>query len=1113
MRNRIFILLFCVSVKLIGQVSFEQGEYVQFKTAKQGIHVLNGMDLVDAGILANGDRLDRIILLQRTASVLSHLNDTSKEFIVSTPYFIDDSDTILDASSKVYFYSNAAFGVNWNNSSQLYQYTAHPYSNFEHFLVSSTNQSNANGMYSVSGDKAGQGLRTITTSRQFWHRDTAMFNLVGTGRRWFGELFDFTTIQAFELPFNPIAIPDSAIMNIQLNAVARSSVSSTSLAVQGVPCIQFPAVSTSSVAHYVTEGDFNLSFPASKQIILNYDKSSDNGAALWLDQLKVNYLTSNAYVAHPNYQKRFQNFPRNVDSTSTIWINGQGLLVFDVTNANQPVRIEPIANLNYTAWEVTEEAFKEFIAIHPDDAFNPELVRTGKMLDIQALLDKNALIIAPDSLMSSAQRLETIQNAVGVNSKAVSLEEIYAYVNGGTPDIAAIRQFLVELSSHQINRLQYLTLFGDASYDYKETLPSKSNQVPTFESFGSFSLYSSYITDDYFGYLDQGEGLNWYANDLDLGIGRIPVNNNKDAIAVIAKIDSYVNSSNKFGPWRTDVVLVADDVDESWEREFAVVQDALAKRLDTTRPELNLIKIYSDAYLQESKPGSQRYPTAREALYRSVEKGALAVSFVGHGGEVGWASERILQLEDINGWTNRSKLPVFTTITCEFTRFDDPSRVSAGEQLFLNNDGGAIALFSTTRSVFATNSTYDINRLLNQKMVSLEIPRLGDVLRQTKNNNISGDKIKFSLIGDPTIPLSKPNKKVILDSINGASWEDFQDTLNALSWVEIKGHIGDDSSVENEFQGKVWLTFFDKIQNMETRQNDATGSVVNFETQNNIIFRGEATVEKGEFRVQFRIPLDINLRIGTPKVVSYAASQDEDAWGGQRDVLIGGVYDGIISDNQGPDVRLFINDTNFITGGISDSNPLAIGLMKDESGINAVGLGIGHNIVLEMDGDPSNVNDAYISDIDDFTQGSIEYQFYDLEDGEHTLSLRAWDVLNQWGYDEITFVVVNASDPILEQLEVFPNPFTTELHFALKHNQKGEEGTLRLTLSDNQGKLIWEWSQVTMLNGNASDLPSFQISDIPGGKLTTGFYNARVDWKRTLDGKSSRIQEKLIYIR
>jgi len=402
---------------------------------------------------------------------------------------------------------------------------------------------------------------------------------------------------------------------------------------------------------------------------------------------------------------------------------------------------------------------------------------------------------------------------------------------------------------------------------------------------------------------------------------------------------------------------------------------------------------------------------------------------------------------------------------------------------------------------------------LNQYMVGLDVPRLGDVLRITKNNNNSGDKIKFSLIGDPTLPLSRPRAKVVLDSINGISWNDFKDTLNALSWVEIKGFVGEETTINTSFNGKVWLTFFDKAQTVQTKRNDANGSVFNFKTQNNAIFRGEASVVNGRFTVQFRVPLDINLSIGVPKVVSYAANGTDDAWGGQGDLLIGGVFDGIISDTKGPEVRLFINDTSFESGGISDPDPVAIGLLEDESGINAVGLGIGHNLVLELDGNPINVNAAYSANLDDFTRGQINYQYYDLLPGEHKLTLRAWDVLNQWGFDEITFTVIDAQEPILNQLEIFPNPFSQELHFNLQHNQKGEQGTLTLTLVDNQGKEVWRWNENLVLQATAQDLPTFYVSDVPSGKLTPGFYHARVDWQRDVDGKTARIQEKLIFIR
>lgn len=1096
--------------QLEAQMSFEQGEYAQFSTSKPGIHVLTGSEIIDLGILGSGDALDRLIIQARMESVLSHTNDTSILFNQPIHYLVDDSDGILDPQSKVYFYLNGPYNVAWDESNDRYEYTAHPYSNYEHFIISATTALNQFAMDERSSDVMGSPNRTITTSNQFYRRDTALYNLVGTGRRWFGELFDFTTTQVFDLPLTPL---NASTMDVEISAVARSSSSSTILSVQNGGSIAFPAVATSSVSNYVIERGLNTTVPSSNKVVITYDKSADNSAALWLDQLKVNYRTDNSVAANSYYQKRFQNYPRHQDSLSIIELTGSDLLVFDITNNGQPIAINTSQNGNVSSFEVGEDGFKEFIAIPKNAAFEPDYVRTGKLTSLNELSGVNALIITTDSLMPQARRLADLQKSVGVNSEAIALEEIYALVNGGTPDIAAVRQFLVELNSQNGDGLEYLTLMGDASYDFKGTLPGNSNLVPTFESYGSFSLYTSYITDDYFGYLDHGESLNWYVDDLDLGIGRIPVNTAVQANEAIDKIERYLTSEERFGPWRGDLILVADDVDHAWEREFAVVQDALAKRLDTTRPEMNIIKIYSDAYLQESKPGSQRYPTAREALFRGVENGALMVSYVGHGGEVGWATERILQLEDINGWTNDTKLPVFTTITCEFTRFDDPNRVSAGEQLYLNPLGGAIALFSTTRSVFATNSTYDLNRLLNQHMVSLETPRLGDVLRLTKNNNISGDKIKFSLIGDPTLPLSKPKDAVVLDTINDTPWSAFQDTLNALSWVEIKGHVGEGTAINTGFNGKVWLTFFDKAQTVQTRRNDANGSSFNFKTQNNAIFRGEASVVDGTFTVQFRVPLDINLSIGTPKVIAYAENQVEDAWGGQSDLLIGGVFNGVVTDTDGPEVRLFINDTSFVSGGISDPNALAIGLLEDESGINAVGLGIGHNIVLELDGNPLNVNDAYTSNLDDFTRGRVEFQYYDLLPGEHQLSLIAWDVLNQWGYDEITFTVIDAAEPILNQLEVFPNPFSSKLDFNLQHNQKGEAGTLRLTLVDNQGKIVWSWNEDLILQANDQDLPTFYISDVPSGKLSPGFYHARVEWQRDQDGKSARIQEKLIFIR
>jgi hypothetical protein len=821
------------------------------------------------------------------------------------------------------------------------------------------------------------------------------------------------------------------------------------------------------------------------------------------------------------------NHPRGAGNYSHFEVEGSSCLrIFGIENQQISTRIEPAvvnslgADLARSKWYSHEDQPRAYRIgdcdaplVHiVDEKVNLSNIQTATFSDLNGI---ESIIITTDSLLDAANDLSELERASGVTSEVVSLSYIYDVMNTGNPDIGAIRKFLVKAYA-DYNSLKYLTLFGDASYDYKGILlGAKSNVVPTYHTNASFSLMTSYITDDFYGYLDSGESVNWYLDDLDIGIGRIPVRTVSEAEEMVAKIANYMQGADRFGPWRARGIFVVDDADEPWEKEFAVYQDRLAKTLDTTRAELNQIKIYSDAYLQDTKPGSQRYPEARQALFNEVEQGALAVSFVGHGGEVGWTTERILQLEDINGWNNTSKQPVVTTITCEFTRFDDPLRISAGEQLFLNPSGGAIGLFSTTRSVFATNSTYALNALLNEEMMQLDNPRLGDVLRETKNNNNSGDKIKFSLIGDAALPLARPKHQISFDTLNGMAWSDFQDTLKALSWVQIKGSVHDVQSgaIMSDFSGKAWVTVFDKPQIQQTKVNDQSGTPFNFTTQNNAVFKGQASVVNGKYTVAFRVPLDINLSYGPPKISAYATNFDTDAWGASNDQLMGGILDGFIVDTEGPEVRLFMNDTTFASGSSVESDATGLGLLYDESGINAVGLGIGHNMTLTLDGEAINVNDYYESDLDDFTRGSMRYPFNDLALGEHTLSLRAWDVLNQWGYDSIAFVVVEPSTPILEQLLAFPNPFTDQIKFQLTHQEQGEEGELKVSVTNNQGQLIWQRAQTLRLNAASTQLPTFTMSEQSGKTPGAGFYSVRVEWTRLIDGKSATIQEKLIYIR
>lgn len=1079
------------------------GQMAIWEASETGFHFLSGEQIITKGILAQGDSLNFLRVVGSTQGTLSESNAETPT-VPFVPYFIVDADGLLDTDSKIYFYVGPPH--NWEyEGGGSFRYSPHFYSTVKYFgifAVDSAQPSVPSIQYALSTTTP---RRTLSKTVHGAVIDEPKVNLVSTGRRWFGDSFGFTKERTYTFDVPTFG----GNIHIRANAVARSS-TMTSFGVQignEYVSASFQPVSSSSYANYVTEANIDAHLGYSQQsssvaVKVSYDQNNDPAAAMWLDKIVV---SSDSSVG-----PWLVNYPRSSQDTSLIVAESQSSWVYEVTDPANPRAIATQAQTATTRVFYSPEDIPRTYMI-PENATEPEFVRISSALWLLDNIQVENVIVSHANFMPAAQRLAALHNDEGVPSLAVEIQDIYDAFNGGTPDLTAIKSYMRYLSD-QDAPIAYLTLFGDASYDFLNTLPNESNFVPTFQSFNSFNLNNSFITDDYFGYLDEDEGTNWFSvgTDLDLGVGRLPVNTLDDAHAVVDKIQSYLNHPDRFGPWRQNTVLVTDDADLYWESEFVRYQDQLAKKLDTSRPELNLIKIYSDAFSQESKPGSQRYPDARTALFRSVEQGALAVSYVGHGGEVGWATERILQLEDIQSWSNSPKLPVFTTITCEFTRFDDPNRVSAGEQLFLNPEGGAIALFSTTRSVIATNSTYALNDLLNEKLMFASTARLGDILRETKNENNSGDRIKFALIGDPAMRISRPKYEVAFDTINGVPWDQFTDTLKALSWVKISGHIADGMDNAIPYNGKVWVSFYDKAQSQSTLQNDGVGAPYSFKTQNNAAFRGTATVVNGWWSAAFRVPLDINLSVGFAKISAYATDSVSDAWGASSELKVGGVFEGIVTDSTGPEVRLYIDDTTFQSGGITDPNPNALGLLYDESGINAVGLGIGHNLTLTLDGISYNANEFYQSNLDDFTRGQINYPFYQLTEGPHTLELRAWDVLNQWGYDSIQFIVVDSQSPELHKLLAFPNPFTQEVHFAVNHNQAGEEGTFLVELLDNTGKVIWTKSQSGSPIGAETSLPSFSKTESLRGP---GFYYVRVRWQRQIDGKSVTIQEKLIYIR
>ncbi len=588
---------------------------------------------------------------------------------------------------------------------------------------------------------------------------------------------------------------------------------------------------------------------------------------------------------------------------------------------------------------------------------------------------------------------------------------------------------------------------------------------------------------------------------------------------MVDKIIHYATGGETvFGSWRNVVCFVADDEDGNMHMEDHA--EKMAVRLDTSYGYINVDKIYLDAYEQVSTSGGQRAPDVNEAINRRMDKGSLIMNYTGHGGEAGWAHERILGITDINNWENYDRLPIFITATCEFSRYDDPTRVSAGELVLLNPKGGAVALFTTARATYGSPN-FQLNNAMYDFMfekVNGEYPRFGDLIRNAKNKsgNITDNDRKFILLGDPALKLAYPEHTVNTISINNVTVSAVPDTIKALQKVTVSGQVVDaNGSLLSSYNGILRPTVYDKPTEVQTLVTDPDSQPFTFKLLMAILFNGKANVTNGEFTFSFIVPKDIAYDYGYGKISYYASNENTDATGYYKNIVIGGYDNTVPPDDQGPQIELYLNDENFAFGGITDENPVLLAYVSDSSGINTVGTGIGHDIVTTLDNDNNKsviINDYYESDVDSYSSGVITYPFSSLSKGNHSLTLKVWDVHNNSSEAYTEFVVAESAELAIEHVLNYPNPFTTKTAFYFDHNQPGSMLEVQVQIYTVSGRLIKTIDEFVMTNGFRSDPIHWDGLDDYGDRIGRGvyLYKLRV---RSQDGSFAEKLEKLVILR
>lgn len=1084
------------------------GKWYRIKVAENGIYKLTYGRLQELGftdpsrvrLFGYGSGMLPVIPGQRT------LDD-----MVEVPVFFDKgSDGVFGPGDYLLFYAEGSAKRYYDESQSMFRHIIHGFSNFAWYFISDV-QGLRKEIEEFDPGQAG-AVKTITTFPEHQWHENELVNLIRSGSQWFGEEFDVNLSRSFSFAI-PDINPDIPV-KVFVTAAGRYS-STTSLSVQvnnGIlGSIKFSPVSlSSSTGNYASYGQafYTLSVTGSPvTVTLQYNRP-DPTAVAWLDYIDITVermlrMTGNYFAFRSVPQTSSGELAEYVLENAT-----DDLQVWEVTDIHRIRKMKTTLAGSILRFKYPADSVREFIAFRPSGDFSTPVTQSENVglvanQNIHGAGPADMIIISHPIFITHAEELAQIRREKdGLRVHVFTPQQVFNEFSSGTPDVSAIRdavKMFYDMASSEEDLPRYLLLFGDGSFDNRNQNPDNPNFILTYQSSNSITQTASYVSDDFFGMLDDGEQLT--SGMLDVGVGRLPVKSASEADVVLQKIKSYQLMAIH-GDWNNLITMIGDDEDNG---THMYQSDQLAAYLEENYPEFNIEKIYLDAYRQVSSSTGTTYPDVNKSITLRVKKGALIVNYVGHGNENGLAHERILQTADIKGWENNGKYPLFVTATCEFSRFDDvkisgtkySDATSAGEQVLLCQSGGGIALLSTSRLVYS-GPNFVLNENFYQQIFRRNADgsplRLGDVIRFTKNNSGSGiNKLNFVLLGDPSLVLAYPQWKVVVDSLNGIPMQEFSDTIKALSSMIVSGHIEDaGGNFVPNFRGNLVAALFDKPAFITTLNNDGEGSF-QYSSFNSVLFKGKASVEEGRFQLRLFVPKDINYLPGMGKISLYAKSDAIQANGVLQNIFIGGISLQAEPDDEGPSIGLYMNDTLFMDGGVTSENPVLIALLQDEHGINTTGTGIGHDITVLLDNkDRFVLNDFYIAETDDYRQGRVEFPLFGLAPGLHTLQFKAWDTYNNSSESSISFEVFPSDAPMISRLYNYPNPFSDYTALVLEHNQAGKKGMLQLQIFSLTGEAVYVWKEPLSASGFVT-IPVVWSGVSPSGrKLPGGVYLYKV---------------------
>ena len=1079
------------------------GHWVKIRVSESGVCRMSFSELRSAGLEPSQVR----VFGYGGAQKEQDFNKPNIDDLPQVPVYVGE-DYIL-------FYVQGP--ISWTYNGSRFAHTRNTYSDFGYYLLSD----DAGDMLLFPEAEAVSGSPTDVTYYSYYQvHDEDSVNLIdrtgvsGGGRTFYGEQFAAGHTRTFTFS-TPYANGDNS--SVYIDMAANAATTST---------VKAKLNNTSSKSIYISSIPDHYTFGVAGTISMNGASEEQNqrvtmqfvnsnaSALAWLNYIEITtpseLVMTGSYMGIRSLVNRNTTNPvrfllRNATASTQIW---------DVTDLAAIQRMPTTMVDDQLAWVGTQaDGVHEYIAVNTDGTkfVQAEVVGEVKNQNLHALSNIDYIIICPEGYVDVSEDLAKAHEAKqAITYAIVTDQQVYNEFSSGTPDATAYRWLMKMLYDRAKNGIgqqpRWLLLMGHGTFDNRKLLRnSGTSLLLTYQSKNSVNEIKAYATDDYFAYLDDNEGAIDTQGRMDIGVGRLPVESLDEARTTVDKMIQYIRNEQT-GKWKNQLVYLADDGENGTHTETA---EKSAELVRIKNPDFIVHKIFLDAYPQEVNASGESYPLAKNRVLNLLKNGVLFFNYSGHGGYNAITNESILNLKDIAGMTNKNQA-FWLFATCNFAQCDAGKR-SAAETAVLNPKGGAIGILAATRTVYASQNT-NLNRsvcdtLFGHSDVFHYDMTLGEAISIGKNLLGSDEnKLAYVLLGDPCMRLNYPTDYHVETLTE-------MDTLNALSVQHVEGRIIDeDLNTVSDFNGKVDITIYDKMQSIPTRDNDNVGGdprIIAYNDYPNTIFSGATDVKDGLFNYTFMVPKDIRYNFDNGRIVYYAVTADSletaEAVGHFEQFIIGGTGSTVAIDTIGPEMEIYLNSPAFRNGDKTYATPRFFANLYDENGINTAGAGIGHDLMLIIDDDPKmiySLNEYFTAANNSYQAGQVSYLMEELANGPHSLTFRAWDLLNNSTTKSLNFIVEAGLDPSIYNVTTYPNPVQQSgvVHLIVNYDQPDELIETEIYLYNTAGQMVYSHKQ---------DNPDAVSINLPSLGLNTGVYIYSVKIK-SASSKYSTTSGKII---